>query len=295
MRFVIGGASGFLGAPLVSHLRSHGHDVTRLVRGATDDADASPWNPVQHEVDEALIGDADVVVNLSGAPIQQWPRTKKRGAEILNSRRHATATLASAVAKAAKPPVFLSGSGMSWYGTDRGAEVLDESSGPGDGFLAGVAQAWEDAARPALEAGGRVAFLRTSIVLDDEGGALRLMKVPFSLGLGAKLGAGDQYFSVISRHDWIRAVAFLATSDVSGPVNLAAPQTPTNAEFTRALAAALGRPAVLTAPSFALRRALGGLSEDLLGSLQVKPDALTAAGFTFDDPTIEAILTRGLR
>ncbi|MFD1860071.1 TIGR01777 family protein [Aeromicrobium camelliae] len=295
MRVVIGGASGFLGAPLVSALRDAGHDVTRLVRGDAADADASPWDPAAGEVDEALIADADVVVNLSGAPISQWPRTGRRAEEILRSRLGATTTLARAVAHAPTPPAFLSGSGMSWYGVDRGARVLTEEDGPGDGFLAEVSQAWETATTPAVEAGARVVYLRTSMVLDASGGALKLMKVPFSFGFGARLGSGRQYFSCISRRDWVQAVCFAAEHDeISGPLNLAAPNPPTNAEFTRALARALGRPAALTAPSFAIRAALGGIAEDLLGSLRLEPRRLTESGFSFADRDVDAILATAL-
>lgn len=295
MRIVVGGASGFLGAPLVSSLREAGHDVTRLVRGEDTSADASRWDPANGEVDTALIGDADVVVNLSGAPISQWPRTKGREVEILNSRIGATDTLARAVASASTPPALLSGSGMSWYGVDRGDTVLPEDSdSTGEGFLAEVSMAWEAAAAPAREAGARVAFLRTSIVLDDAGGALKLMKLPFSLGVGARLGSGEQFFSCISRRDWVEAVHFLVENEVSGPVNLAAPAPPTNAEFTKALGRALNRPAPFAAPAFAVRAALGGLAEDLLGSLRLQPQTLLDAGFDFSHSSIDDILEAAL-
>ncbi|WP_293783214.1 TIGR01777 family oxidoreductase [uncultured Aeromicrobium sp.] len=296
MRVVIGGASGFLGAPLVSALRAAGHDVTRLVRHHAAEADTSPWDPAAGEVNEALIADADVVVNLSGAPISQWPRTGRRAQEILRSRLSATTTLARAVARAPAPPVLLSGSGMSWYGVDRGDRVLTEDDGPGEGFLAEVAQAWEAAATPAVEAGARVVYLRTSLVVDASGGMLRLMKVPFSLGLGARLGSGRQYFSCISRRDWVQAVRFAAERDeIRGPINLAAPNTPTNAEFTRSLARALHRPAPFVAPAFAVRAVLGDLAEDLLGSLRLRPQRLTEAGFSFADRDVDAILAVALR
>ncbi len=295
MRIVVGGASGFLGAPLVSSLREAGHDVTRLVRGEDTSADASRWDPANGEVDTALIGDADVVVNLSGAPISQWPRTKGREVEILNSRIGATDTLARAVASASAPPALLSGSGMSWYGVDRGDTVLPEDSdSTGKGFLAEVSMAWEAATAPAREAGARVAFLRTSIVLDDAGGALKLMKLPFSLGVGARLGSGEQFFSCISRRDWVEAVHFLVENEVSGPVNLAAPAPPTNAEFAKALGRALNRPAPFAAPAFAVRAALGGLAEDLLGSLRLQPQTLLDAGFDFSHSSIDDILEAAL-
>lgn len=293
MRVVIGGASGFLGAPLVVHLRERGHQVTTLVR-RTAGRDESWWKPSEGLVDQQLIAEADAVVNLSGSPISQWPRTPARKREILASRLGATSTLARAVAAASTPPAFLSGSGMSWYGVDRGDEPLTEQSSAGTGFLADVAQQWEAAAAPAVDAGARVAYLRTSIVLDRSGGALKLMSLPFKLGLGARLGDGRQYFSTISRRDWVRAVTHVLEGDLSGPVNLAIPDDVTNRDFTRALAAAVRRPAFLAAPSFALRLALGSLADDLLGSLRLRPDALMADGFTFEDPGIDRVLRTAL-
>lgn len=293
MRVVVGGASGFLGAPLASHLRDEGHEVVELVRRSADPGQ-SWWKPSEGLIDQTVIDRADAVINLSGAPIQQWPRTRGRKREILQSRLGATTTLAKAVAAAPSPPVFLSGSGMSWYGVDRGDTELSEHEGAGTGFLAEVAQRWESAAAPAVAAGARVAFLRTSVVLDRSGGALKLMTLPFRLGLGARLGDGRQYFSVISRRDWVGAVTHLLDSDVSGPVNLAAPADATNADFTRALAHAVHRPAFLAAPSFAVRLALGGLADDLLGSLRIQPSVLLSSGFTFADPDLATTLRTAL-
>lgn len=293
MRVVIGGASGFLGAPLVAHLRGRGHEVTTLVR-RTAGENESWWKPSDGLVDQHLIDAADAVINLSGEPISQWPRTPARKREILASRLGATSTLARAVAAAADPPAFLSGSGMSWYGVDRGDDVLTEDAGPGTGFLAEVSQQWEAAAAPAVESGARVAYLRTSVVMDRSGGALKLMALPFRLGLGARLGDGNQYFSTISRRDWVRAVTHVLEGDLSGPVNLAIPDDVTNRAFTRALAAAVRRPVFLAAPSFAVRLALGGLADDLLGSLRLRPAALMDDGFSFGDPGIDRVLRTAL-
>ncbi len=295
MHVVIGGASGFLGTPLVAHLREQGHEVTRLIRGGPPQADASVWDPKAGRVDQGLIDGADAVVNLSGSPISQWPRTPKRKREILDSRLTATATLAKAVATSDSPTVFLSGSGMSWYGVDRGDEVLTEASGPGTGFLADVSQQWEAAASPAVEAGARTCFLRTSLVLDSSGGMLGLMVPVWKLGGGAQLGPGRQHMSLIARTDWVRAVTHLLESDVSGPVNLVMPDdTVTNAEFTDALGEAVNRPTFLRAPKFAVRAGLGGLSDDLLGSLRLAPQALTESGFTFQAPDLTSALAAAI-
>jgi uncharacterized protein (TIGR01777 family) len=292
---VIGGASGFLGAPLVAHLREHGHRVTRLVRGGPQREDTSLWDPSSGRIDTVLIDRADAVVNLSGSPISQWPRTPGRKREILASRLTSTGTLATAIAASTSPTVFLSGSGMSWYGVDRGDELLTESDGPGEGFLADVAQQWEAAAAPAVDSGARTCFLRTSLVLDRAGGMLGLMLPVWKLGGGATLGTGHQHMSLITRDDWVRAVTHLLEHDVSGPVNLAMPAAVTNAEFTEALGDAVHRPTFLKAPAFAVRAGLGGLADDLLGSLRLAPQALTEHGFTFASPDLGSALATAIR
>ncbi len=294
MRVVVGGASGFLGGPLVDELRAHGHEVLRLVRTPENRADAFPWDPQSGAVDQALIDSADVVVNLSGEPISHWPPTKKWQEEVLSSRLGATSTLAAAIARSPEPAVFLSGSGMSAYGADRGDEILTETSTPGTGFLADVVHAWEAAAEAASDAGSRVCFLRTTLAVHRSGGLLKPQLMAFKLGLGAKLGTGRQYMSLISRHDWVRAVTFLAEHDVSGPVNLAMPGDATNAEFSDALAAAFGRKRRLAAPRFAIELGAGPVADDLLGSLRVKPQALLDAGFTFGHPDLASVVDAAL-
>jgi uncharacterized protein (TIGR01777 family) len=292
---VVGGASGFLGTALTTHLRARGHEVTRLVRSGDGSADASRWDPYAGRVDQQLIDRADAVVNLTGAPISKWPRTAKTKDEIRSSRLAATSTLAKAVAASSTPTVFISGSGMSWYGTDRGDEQLTESSSPGSGFLAEVSQAWEAAASQAVDAGARTCFVRTSLVLDQDGGVLKLMLPAWKLGGGARLGSGRQYMSLISRHDWVRGIEFLLENDdASGPFNFVGPADATNAEYTDALGEAVRRPTFLAVPGFAVKAALGGISDDLLGSLRVKPEALTRAGFTFADPDLRSVLESAL-
>jgi uncharacterized protein (TIGR01777 family) len=296
MQVVVGGASGFLGTALTDHLRARGHGVTRLVRSGDTASDASLWDPYAGTVDQQLIDRADAVVNLTGAPISKWPRTAKTKDEIRSSRLAATTTLAKAVAASSTPTVFISGSGMSWYGTDRGDEQLTEASSAGSGFLAEVSQAWEAAAAPAVEAGARTCFVRTSLVLSKDGGVLKLMLPAWKLGGGARLGSGRQHMSLISLHDWVRGVEFLLEhDDASGPFNFSMPAAVTNAEFTDALGDAVHRPTFLAVPGFAVRAALGGISDDLLGSLQVSPAGLTSAGFTFADPDLPATLESALR
>ncbi|MGA8986644.1 TIGR01777 family oxidoreductase [Aeromicrobium sp.] len=296
MQVVIGGASGFLGTALTAHLRAGGHQVTRLVRSGDPADDSSIWDPSTGRIDQIVIDRADAVVNLSGSSISKWPRTRRRAREIVSSRTTTTGTLAKAVAASPTPPAMISASGMSYYGTDRGDEILTESSSSGEGFLPDVVRLWEAAASPAVDAGARVCFVRTSLVLDGDDGILGLMVPVWKLGGGARLGNGQQYMSFISLHDWVRGVQKLIESpELSGPFNFAAPTPVRNAEFTDALGTAVHRPTFLAAPAFALKLALGGISDDLLGSLRIAPLALTDAGFTFSEPNIESALEAALR
>lgn len=288
MHVVVGGASGFLGSALVSHLRDEGHEVTRLVRGGSSQRDTSSWDPAAGRVDQVLIDRADAVVNLNGATIARWPRTAKYRRVLWSSRIDSTETLSKAVAASSTPTVLLSGSAMGFYGSDRGSEPLTEGSPAGEGFLADLCLAWESATQPAQDAGHRVCHLRTGLPLGADGGLLGPLMLPFKAGLGARLGSGRQYMSVLSLRDWVRATAFLLTAEVEGPVNLALPEGVTNAEFTDAMGEALGRPTFLVAPSPVLKVALGSLSADLLGSVRMVPDALLTAGFEFADPDLRS-------
>ena len=294
MRIVVGGASGFLGGPLVERLRSHDHEVVRLVRKPTNEPDAFAWDPQSGAVDQPLIDSADIVVNLSGEPISHWPPTRKWQEAVLSSRLGATSTLAAAIARSPEPAAFLSASGMSAYGSDRGDEILTETSAPGTGFLAEVVHAWEAATQTASDAGSRVCLLRTTLAVHRSGGLLKPQLPAFKLGLGAKLGTGRQHMSLISRQDWVRAVCFLAEHDLSGPFNLSMPGDATNEEFSDAVAEALGRKRLLAAPKFAIQLGARPVAGDLLGSLRVKPQALLDAGFTFDHPDLASVVDAAL-
>lgn len=296
MQVVISGASGMLGSALVSHLRERGHQVTRLIRSGMPADDASLWDPVAGRIDQMVIDRADAVINLAGAPITHWPRTRRYRAELIDSRVSATTTIAAAIASSSSPPALLSGSGSTYYGADRGQDVLTEDSGPGEGFMGELPQRWEAAAVPASAAGARVCFLRTAPVIHRSGGILPFMLPPFRACLGATMGSGRQHMSVISLQDWTRAVEFLAVTDAaSGPYNLAAPVDITNADFTDALGAALHRPTILAAPAFVLRAALGNMAGDLLGSSRVRPLRLQDAGFAFAEPDLGSIVESALR
>jgi uncharacterized protein (TIGR01777 family) len=249
------------------------------------------WNPSTGAIDLAALEGVDAVVNLAGEPIaQRW--TSERKAAIRDSRISATTVLANAIGRLAEPPrVFLSGSAVGIYG-DRGDEELDEDSAPGIDFLAETAAAWERAAGPANAAGARVVLLRTGIVLHPSGGALAKMLLPFRFGLGGRIGPGTQWMSWIALTDWVRAAAFLlSTNEVNGPVNLVSPMPMPNGDFTKTLARVLGRPTLGFVPAPAIDLIFGEMGRaTLLASQLVRPRRLARAGFEFTHPLLERAL-----
>jgi uncharacterized protein (TIGR01777 family) len=289
MRVVVAGSSGFLGTALRDRLAREGHEVRRLVRGSASTASESSWDPYLGTVDDDVIASADVVVNLGGVPIAHWPWTETYKRQIRDSREATTGTLAGAVARTGGHAALVNASGINAYGHP-GDAVRDETSPRGDGFLAEVVRSWEDATSPAMKAGARVVMLRSGVVLHGSGGALALMKMPFLLGVGGRVGSGKQWFSWISLADWVSAVVFLSTSQVSGPVNLVAPTPVTNAEFTKAMGKVLRRPTRFPVPGLPMRLVGGEVASESLDSLRVVPTVLLAAGFTFEHPDIESAL-----
>lgn len=281
MKIAVTGASGLIGSALVPALRSEGHDVLRLVRRTADAPDEVTWDPSRGTVDAERLAGTDAVVHLAGAGVgdHRWTEAYKR--EILDSRVDGTSTIAHAVAALdPKPAVLLSASAIGYYG-DTGDRLVDESASRGEGFLAGVVEAWEGAAEAARAAGIRVVHPRSGLVMARGGGAWARMLPLFRLGVGGRLGGGHQYWSFITLDDEVRALTFLLTADVSGPVNLTAPTPATNAEVTAAMGSALHRPTVLPVPAFALKAVLGEFSSEVLGSARVLPRVLQAAGFEF--------------
>ena len=244
-------------------------------------------------IDAAGLEGVDAVVHLAGAGIGDKKWTPERKQLILESRTKATDLLARTLAGLARPPaVLISGSAVGYYG-NRGDAVLTEESPPGDDFAAGVCVAWEAATAPAAEAGIRVVTIRTGIVLAAHGGALQRMLLPFKLGLGGRIGSGEQYMSWIALDDHVDAVRhLLGAASVSGPVNLTAPNPATNAEFTHALGGALHRPTILPTPLLPLKALYGSeLVEHLLVNGQrVLPRALEADGFSFAYPELDGAL-----
>ena len=291
MKIVISGASGLIGTQLVKHLANNGHEVVRLVRRSPKSGEVQ-WNPAAGSLDAAALEGSDAVIHLSGAGIgdKRWTNAYRK--EILDSRTQTTALLANTIASLTqKPKVFLSGSAIGIYGA-RNDEQLTEVSTHGTGFLADVCEQWEAAAKPAVDAGVRTVFLRTGIVLTPNGGALKKLLPLFKLGAGGKFGNGKQWQSWISLDDEIGAIEHLLTANVSGAVNLTAPNPVTNAEFTKVLASVLKRPAIVPVPTFAPKILLGGeLADALLFTGQrVIPAALNASGYTFKHSTLESAL-----
>jgi len=305
MHIVIAGGSGFLGSALSRALARDGHDLTILSRGSrrggdgttavrqlqwTPDGSAGPW--------AAAISGADAVVNLAGESIagKRWTASQKR--RILDSRLHATRSLVTAIGNAATPPpVFVSGSGVNYYGL-LGDEIVSEDHAPGGDYLASVCVQWEAEAMRAAGSRTRVVCLRTGLVLERDGGALPKMLPPFWFGAGGPVGSGRQYWSWIHRQDWVDLVRFvIQTPAATGPINATAPNPVKNADFARALGRALGRPAFMPTPGFALKLLLGEMAEVLLLSGQrVVPGGAERLGhrFTFKDldAALHAIFAR---
>lgn len=293
MRVLITGASGLIGSALTRALTARGDEVVALGRSGG----SLSWNPAAGTITGSVDG-FDAVVNLAGAGIGDARWTEAYKAEIRDSRVNGTKALAEALAAAGeKPKVFVSGSAVGYYG-DRGrADLLDEHSNPGDDFLARVCVDWEAAAQPAIDAGIRTALIRTGVVLSPRGGALRQLLLPFKLGLGGKVGRGNQYMSWITIDDEVRAILHIIDGDLSGPVNLTGPHPCTNETFTKMLGEVLHRPTLLPTPVFALKLVKGSelVEALLLQGQRVFPKALEADGFEFTATTVEDGLRAVLR
>ncbi|MGP3984397.1 TIGR01777 family oxidoreductase [Streptomyces sp. KR80] len=317
MRIAITGSSGLIGTALVRSLRSEGHppadagaptttqavgsggghDVVRLVRRSPQGPDEVAWDPLRQYVDTAGLAGCEAVVHLAGASIGDRYPTKAYKKRLWDSRVLGTAAIAEAVASLDAPPqVLVSASAVGFYG-DTGDRPVDESGPPGDGFMAELCQAWEEAAAPAQEAGIRTVFIRTGLVVSGEGGALGRRMLPlFKLGLGGRLGDGHQYWSFIALHDEVAAIRhILGTPELAGPVNCTSPEPVTNREVTAALGRAVHRPTPFPVPAPVLRLALREVSEEILGNKRVLPRRLLESGFSFAYPTIDGALRAALR
>jgi uncharacterized protein len=322
-RILISGASGLIGTALIASLEKRGDQVYRLLRRGPQNQHELRWDPMQ-AIPPQLVSGFEAVLHLSGETVAgRWTESKKR--RIRDSRVVSTRNLATALAQADKPPqTFLCASAIGYYG-NRGDELLTEDSPSGHGFLAEVSREWEAATVPAAQAGIRVANLRIGVVLSRKGGALKQMLLPFRLGLGGTIGHGRQWFSWIHIDDLVAAVLYIidrgappfprpspedegsdlvAKSEraldprapspgqlIRGPVNIVSPNPATNAAFTKALASALKRPALIPVPSTAVKLLFGEFAnEGLLSSARVVPQKLSENGFVFRYPEAAAAL-----
>jgi uncharacterized protein (TIGR01777 family) len=288
-RVAITGASGLIGSALSAFLSARGDHVVHLVRREPRTGAEVGWDPASRTLNPGSLSGLTAVVHLAGAGVgaHRWNSAYKQ--EILASRVNGTATIATAMADLGEPIALVSGSAIGAYG-DRGEEVLTEDSPPGQGFLADVVRAWEASTSPAKDAGLRVVHARTGLVLTPDGGAMERVLPLARFGLAGPLGTGRQYWSWITLHDELRALAHLIDQDIAGPVNLVSGQPLRQAEVMKALGAQLSRPVVLRAPALALKVALGEFASDILASQRVMPNVLTASGFVFDHDTIDSAL-----
>ncbi|MDX2153084.1 MAG: TIGR01777 family oxidoreductase [Bryobacteraceae bacterium] len=293
MKIAVTGATGLVGRQLIAALVADGRAVRALARRPAafpPTVTFAPWDTLQGPPPETALQDLDAIVHLAGEPVaQRWtPEVKQR---IRASRVDGTRRLVESLSTiSARPSVLVSASAIGYYG-DRGDKTLTEDAKPGAGFLPETCVEWERTADLAESLGIRVVKLRIGVVLDPRGGALEKMLPPFRAGVGGRLGSGRQWMSWIHRQDLIRLIRFaIDTPTLRGPVNATAPHPETNAAFSATLGRALHRPAILPAPALAVKLMFGEMAEVVLASQRVLPQVATAAGFTFQFPTLAPAL-----
>ena len=282
-RIAVTGSTGLIGETLVERLRGAGHRVHRVVRSRAEASGGDIyWSVADRDIDAAAFEGVDGVVHLAGHPIGSERWTPEVKARIRDSRVVGTALLAEALAGLDDPPeVLVSGSAIGFYG-DRGDEILTEESGPGDDFMAGVCVGWERAADAARRAGIRVAHPRTGVVIASGGPLIDKVELPFKLGIGGRIGDGQQWVAWIALEDHVRALEFLLDGELSGPVNLTAPEPVRNEELTRAIGDVMHRPTIIPTPMLAIRVLYGEMGVSLASvSQRVVPAKLLEAGFEF--------------
>lgn len=289
MRVLLAGGSGLIGTALAASLGRDGHEVRHLVRRPTAAVDQLEWHPAAHDLPATALTGVDAVVCLSGVPLQPRPPTRAYKDRVYTSRIGSVGTLADAIAASDHRPTLIAASAVGYYG-DKGEAEVDESAPPGTDYFAQLCVKWEAAADPAREAGARVVSLRTGIVLARNGGLIKTLRPLAMLGLAGRQGSGRQFLSWVTLSDEVAAIRFLLDSDVSGPVNVTAPNPARNGELIAAIARAMHRPAFMRVPAFALRLVLREFADGLLGGARVLPGALTKAGFEFRYPELEPAL-----
>lgn len=298
LRIVVSGSSGFIGSQLVNFLAAGGHEVFRLGHHEMPlSHNEIMWDVMQGSTDLERLEGMDAVVHIAGESVlsPRWSQQKKM--DIIESRVRGTAHLAKALASLSEPPrTFLSASAIGFYG-NRGTEILDETSTPGDdGFLSAICQDTEAASLYAEQAGIRTVQLRTGIVLSPFGGILNPLLVPFKLGLGGRYGGRHQYLSWIGLDDVLGAIYHLISDEsIEGPVNLTSPNPVTMTEFARTLGRALSRPVMVNMPPWLVRVLLGEVADDAaLMSVRAIPNRLQATGYEFLHPTLDGMLRHAL-
>jgi hypothetical protein len=297
MRIAMTGSSGLIGSALMTRFEQDGHAITRVVRGAgvRDPRHRTVvWDPAAGAIDRAGLEAHDAVVHLAGEDIAAGRWTQARKQVIRESRIRGTLLLCETLAGLAhKPRVLITASGVGYYGNHDPDDRVDETSTRGAGFLADLVRDWEQATAPAKAAGIRVVHTRFGIVLSPRGGALAKMLPVFRMGLGGKVGSGRQVMSWIALDDVPSVMLHLIEHDsLSGPVNVVSPHVVTNAEFTRILGQALGRPAILPLPGFAARLLFGEMADALLlGGARVIPKRLEDTGYRFAYPRLDQALS----
>ncbi len=292
MKVLIAGSSGLLGTTISSALEATGCRTFKLKRTqTTENSTDILWNPTTGMLNPIDIEGFDVIINLAGENILgKWTSEKKK--RLLESRISSTKVLVDAISKLNFPPeLFINASAIGFYG-DRGDEELIESSPAGEGFLSDLCIQWEEAAKNIKNTDVRCVIMRIGTVLSQDGGALKNMLPPFKLGMGGKLGSGNQFMSWIDIDDLVGAVFHLIQhKDCHGIFNLTSPQPVTNKEFTQTLGTVLHRPTFLTLPAFAVRLLFGELGQAvLLSSTRVKPQKLLDRGYSFIYPNLKEAL-----
>ncbi len=292
MKILISGSHGLVGTALIKSLASEGHEILRLVRYAPSSVQEIEWSPDRYSIALARLEGFDAVVHLAGESIAEGRWTDEKKKRIRESRVKGTRLLGDALANLSQPPkTFVSASAIGYYG-DRGDGILTEASPPGKDFLSEVCVEWEKATALASEKGIRVVNCRFGIILDANGGALKKMLPPFRMGVGGKIGSGQQWMSWIALDDVVRGIKFaLANDSIRGPVNFVAPAPVTNARFTKTLGKVLSRPTLFPIPAFGVRLLFGEMADALLLSSQrVEPALLQTSNFLFQYSQLEAAL-----
>jgi uncharacterized protein (TIGR01777 family) len=289
MRIAITGASGLIGSALDPALRERGDDVVRLVRGPANGPDEVAWDPAGGVLDPASLEGVDAIVHLAGENIgKRWSDERRR--RIRESRLLGTRLVAETVAALDPKPDLLCASAVGYYG-QQGDTELTEDAQRGDGFLAGVVGEWESAADPAREAGARVVHFRHAPVLARHDGMVKRMLLPFKLGLGGRVGSGDQWWSWVTLDDVVAAYVFALDSPIAGTFNLVAPGVVRNCDFVDTFGEVLHRPTVFPLPAAAVRLVWGAMGDEfLLGGQRAVPERLLGQGFACAYPALEPAL-----